>query len=289
MMMKKDRIVRRTIILMLLIPVYIMLTGASTIKPCRGIFNEQTDIFLGLPGIIDVRALLLKSLTQNSGEIIINGTIIEREEKWDRRPNELMGRPDILKEIILSVNVDSVVQGHIPPGIVLVSIKGRELIIEYKAVPRGARGVFRLKGEKPPYTLTAFEKKGTDVKIKEKPGSKPKDGNKPKPSPEPYLNPKGELTEAQMDEMLKTPERILGKFIKGSKSFQIKAVKTIAREYGMIEASIKIMITNTGPRPPEGGYVLWGVKGKIKGKWHIWQGGKIKKGEELDDPHRYDK
>jgi hypothetical protein len=60
----------------------------------------------------------------------------------------------------------------------------------------------------------------------------------------------------------------------------------------MSKASVIFLVSHSGPAPPEGGYVYWGVKGKVKGKWKVWQtgyNGKLLDGHKLIDPMRNQK
>lgn len=209
--------------------------------------------------------------------LTISGLVLKKEELWDRRTNTLMGRPDILKEILLSVKVISVAKGHLKPdpSPVTISIKSQKNIIKYKSISTGDRGIFRLTGNGPAYELLEF-----DLII---PAPKPVQGGRVLPVNTPAKVP---TARASGDIEL---ERISGRDIIKSKALQEKAVKKIAAKYGMTNASFASMVSFQGPVPPSGGYVHWGVKGQIKGVWHIWQSGKLRQGSELDDPHKYQK
>ena len=73
---------------------------------------------------------------------------------------------------------------------------------------------------------------------------------------------------------------------------QKKALQTISHRYHMTQALVLFLHSNSGPRPPEGGYLYWGVVGKIKGRWYVWEPGKngvLREGTELKDPKQYQK
>ncbi|MFC1517473.1 hypothetical protein ACFL5G_02830 [Candidatus Margulisiibacteriota bacterium] len=202
---------------------------------------------------------------KEDAELVIRGMVVRREEIWDRRSNEMLGRPDQLKEIVLQIKILEVIKGSTPPtNIITISIKGRDQIITHKGLAQGTRGKFYLAGEKPPFVLVGT---GDIIRPKPKPLPKPR----PKPKPRPF------------------PENIGGIEMKKSPQLQKRAVDVIAKKYNMKDAQILFLVSNSGPRPPSGGYVYWGVKGQIDGKWHVWQFGKLHEGQKLIDPKRYQK
>ncbi len=203
----------------------------------------------------------------------ITGKAMDREEIWDRRPNPLMGRPDWLEEIILTVRPSS------GPDIT-ISIKGEKLLIKYKTITAGSRGVFRVTGRKMPYSLVSFEPfKGSGSREE---NIVPKKTAKPVPTPKPVKTP--------IYVTLLESEKISGRDIIKSKTLQDKAVREIAKKYGIKNAAFVTKTSFQGPVPPPGGYVYWGVKGLVKGADHIWQYGYgLRRGSELEDPQRYNK
>jgi len=205
--------------------------------------------------------------------LVISGEVANRKEIWDRRPNPLMGRPDILKEIILYVNVSRLIEGDLSTGMqmILVSLKGDSTLTAYRHLAKGWRGTFHLAGGGKQYELVEFT-----------------DGIVPETRPGAVIVP----TKTTTGNTLGFPDNIGGREMKGSKQLQDKAVREIARKYGMTEASAVFLTSNSGPCPPPGGYDYWGVKGLIGGKWHIWQAGgygRPREGTRLEDPKRYQK
>lgn len=204
--------------------------------------------------------------------LVVSATVMNVEEIWDRRTNELMGRPDWLKEIILQIRVTGVVKGSSPESKLVVSIKGGKLLIQAKTIFTGQSGLFTLSGSEPVYSLVAFvpgpEKRPTAV-------TKPLPVNTPvKLKPLPF------------------PENVTGHDIVKSKELQSKAVKTIAAKYKMTNASFITVTSFQGPMPPPGGYVYWGVKGQVKGKWFVWMPGRngyLLEGQELFDEKMHQK
>ena len=204
-------------------------------------------------------------------DLVFSGTVISRKEIWDRRTNPLMGRPDILKEIILQVNISRVLSGYALSRVkrVDVIIKGQEQLVAFKKVVVGWRGTFCLAGSKSPYNLVDF--RGVVG---------------PKGGPQVVNQPLA----TQAGNTLKSPDNVSGRQIKESKELRGRALKEITQRYGMADSSIVMLTSYQGPVPPEGGYIYWGVKGRVKEEWHIWQGGfGLRPGTELEDPHRYEK
>jgi hypothetical protein len=205
----------------------------------------------------------------------ITGKVIDREDIWNRRTNPLMGRPDWLEEIILIVSPSS------GPDIT-ISIKGEKPLIKYKMITTGSRGVFHVSGAKMPYALAGFEpyrSLGRDDEY-----VVPKKTVKPRPTPKPVKTAKpgpGFYIEI---------EGINPKQIVNSKALRGKAIRYAVEQYGMTDASFISETSFQGPVPPPGGYIYWGVKGRIKGVWHVWQKGYgLHKGTTLDNPHKYQK
>ena len=206
-----------------------------------------------------------------ASDLVVSGTVVGRREIWDRRTNPLMGRPDLLKEIILQVNIARVISGSYTSRIMRidVSIKGQEKLIAFMKVVVGWRGTYYLGGKKSLYDLLDF-----------------RDGIAPQ-SGAPVVNPT-QVTQARTIGTF--PENVSGQDIKASIDVREKALKEIVKRYGMAGASVVTLTSHQGPMPPEGGYIIWGVKGLISGEGHIWQGGYgLRKGTELEDPHRYQK
>jgi len=182
--------------------------------------------------------------------LVVSGKVVGRKEIWDRRPNPLMGRPDILKEIDLQVDVSRVVFGDIASGAdrIKVSIGTQEKLIKFKFLAEGWRGTFHLSGAKDPYELAEFT-----------------DGVAPPAKPRPGIAPVPPNTGST----LRFPDNVSGRQIKESPSLRERALKEIMRRYGMTGASVITLTSHSGPVPPPGGYVYWGVKGRIRGKWYI--------------------
>ena len=205
--------------------------------------------------------------------LVISGEVVRKEELWDRRPNPLMGRPDCLKEIVLQVRIARVLRG-VPPADasrIAISIKGQRQLIGWRYLAVGWRGTFSLTGDGRLYDLVDF---GDGVA----PAANPRAQIVPKPLPAGNPPP--------------FPDNVGARSIRESKRLREKAVREIARRYGMADARVVYMVSHQGPRPPRGGYVYWGVKGRIGGMWHIWQAGGYgapRAGTELIDPKRYQK
>ncbi|MEK6796718.1 MAG: hypothetical protein AABZ39_18220 [Spirochaetota bacterium] len=211
-------------------------------------------------------------------DLAVSGTITAREEIWDRRTNPLMGRPDILVEIVLHVAVEQVIAGKLPPAMteVVVSVKERAFLIQFRTLTKGQKGKFHLVGSSSPFILSGFEPSAAPPK--------PLQTNNPKPTPFVETNEAG-----YDDSALQYPEKIPGRVMVRSKELQNKVVAIIAAKYGMKNASLLTLVSFSGPCPPDGGYVYWGVKGEVKGKWHVWQSGRLTEGATLTDPQRYNK
>jgi len=226
-------------------------------------------------------------------DLVIAGKIIKKEEIWDRRSNPLMGRPDILKEIIYIVKPETIYKGKLQQKgkPVTVSVKERKSLIAFRVLIAEEVGIFYLAGSKSPYELLHFQSTHRpkmvnmrDNKIKPQPVNK-----KYNSTIKEYYDPEKEYTDKQIGEMLEPPVRIASKYIFESVKLQNRAVNIIAIKYKMESTSLVTKISHQGPRPPRGGYKYWGVRGKIKSVWHIWQFGKLKKGDKLEDPKRFQK
>lgn len=74
---------------------------------------------------------LLNTKFSEKSELIIIGTVIKKEEIWNRRPNPMMGRLDFLEEIIYTVKPEIILKGTllINNKPVTVSVKGKTLLI----------------------------------------------------------------------------------------------------------------------------------------------------------------
>jgi hypothetical protein len=150
-------------------------------------------------------------------------------------------------------------------------IPGQEKLIKFKYLAEGWRGTFHLSGGKDPYDLLDF-----------------RDGVAPPARPKPVIVPAPPVTPPP----LRFPDNLSGRQIRESQELRERALKEIVKRYGMTDASVVTLTSHSGPCPPPGGYVYWGVKGRIRGKWHIWQAGSLGKpreGTELIDPKRYQK
>lgn len=225
---------------------------------------------------------------EKSAALMLSGKIIKKEEIWDRRSNPEMGRPDILKEILLHVKVDKVLKGKLleKSKLITVSIKGHKSLIAYRMLKKGDSGTFYLNSKKIPYILLNFE-------LSYSPPALPSKNENVRTDPVPKKNNfRPPYTDEKVDKMLGPPVRITGKMILESKDLQEKVIRKIAVRYGMKEAVIITLTSFQGPTPPSGGYKYWGVKGKIKGIWHVWQPHRknpLIKGDKLIDPKRYQK
>jgi len=85
-------------------------------------------------------------------------------------------------------------------------------------------------------------------------------------------------------------ERTGGRQMVKSEEMQEQAVKIISEKYSMKNASFITIKSFSGPRPPNGGYIYWGVKGNINGKCHVWQPGYgLRQRTGLEDPKKFQK
>jgi hypothetical protein len=227
--------------------------------------------------------LLLNGKETVQDSLVISGTITKREEIWDRRTNPMMGRPDFLKEIIFHIQILSVISGNVPEGsgIITASVKDQKMLIKSKIIREGKSGIFTLQGNEIPFILINFDtlpgKTNVAVTNKVSKETKIKDVEK---------------ENKQEDNSLSAFEKKSGREMTASRLLQEKAVQAVVRKYKMKNAKFISLTSFSGPAPPEGGYIFWGVSGQIKGKWYVWQpgtNGKLREGKELDDPHRYQK
>ncbi len=219
-------------------------------------------------------------------KLVVSGTVTQREEIWDRRSNPMMGRPDFLKEIVFHIKIDSVYTnaGIEVSDIITVSAKDHHMLLKCKALPVGELGIFKLHGDTMPFILSDFDSlPGKTGKIIIQELTIKSDVTS-------YNN--TDFNNTTENDSLSLFERIAGKVMLDSIGLQQKAVRFIAKKYGMKNAEFVSLTSYSGPCPPDGGYVYWGVRGQIKGKWYIWQAepnSKLIEGEELTDPKRYQK
>ena len=243
----------------------------------KKIFSPLRPLFLGLLALGMAQPALSEPMPFadqiREATLVVSGTIVKREEIWDRRSNSLMGRPDFLKEIRFHLGSLRVHEGRLPSGTsqITLSVKGQKSLMAFRTLTEGMSGKFFLAGEAMPYEL---------VEVKSL--------VQPKTTPKPVLRPATRVTPAAK---LEFPENTGGRAIRASKELQKKAVRVISRRYGMTEARVVFLTSFSGPMPPQGGYLYWGVAGKIKGKWHIWQPGYkgVQPGDEPTDPKQYQK
>lgn len=219
-------------------------------------------------------------------KIVISGKVTKKEEIWDRRTNPLMGRPDFLKEIIFHIQTDSILNSDTikVSGIITASVKDPKMLVKYKSIPEGEVGIFKLHGNHMPFTLVEFDSL---------PGITGKVANKTIGVNSGVKQHKNtNIDSPQEKDSLIIFERKGGKEMTNSKTLQKEAVQFIAKKYGLHNAEFVSLTSFSGPCPPDGGYIYWGVRGQIKGKWYIWQSttnSKLNEGKDLIDPKRYQK
>jgi len=216
----------------------------------------------------------------------VTGKVTQREEIWDRRSNPLMGRPDWLKEIILKIEIDSVLstnKNHLKANIT-ASAKEHDALLEFSGIMEGEIGIFSFEGNSEGYFLVSFDS------IPGKTGTvKPE---KTVVTTTTNTQTQKETITEQIDDSLKYFESQKGKDMVASNDLQKKAVRFIAKRYGLKNAEFVSLTSYSGPAPPDGGYIYWGVRGQKKGEWYIWQAtsnSKLIEGKELNDPKRYQK
>ena len=243
----------------------------KSIRPGKRALLSRVGIFFFVMALTFVMlehllaAKITTNVSANSQTFVVSGMVIKKEERWNRRSNPQMGRPDILKEILFHIHVDSVVKGKIPgnSNSITVSVRGQKELLKYKTINEGNEGTFTLSGEAMPFFLieaTLFTRVDGSSKTDE--------------------------------EFLNSIEKISGKEIQESKALQKRAARVIARKYNMQNAEVTILVSFSGPRPPKGGYIYWGVRGQIDGKWYVWQPWTnwiLRPGKQLEDPKRYQK
>jgi len=223
--------------------------------------------------ILFVVAVLFACLSfAEAGTLVVKGKVTAREEVWNRRSNPLMGRPDVLEQIVLEVRVKKRIKGKLSRRTrqITVAITEHKALIKSKGLRPGDEGIFRLTGKKSPYELLDFE-----LSFKAPPPPTPTMRPRPTSTPVPF------------------PLNVSGRKIKDSEQLQKKALRKLVHKWKMEEAEVITLISHRGPRPPKGGYVYWGVKGKIDGQWHVWQAwtnnNRPFRGTRLKDPKRYQK
>lgn len=230
-----------------------------------------------------IRSTLTDTVKYN---LIISGKVLTKKEVWDRRTNSLMGRPDFLKEIIFSIEIDSVFVSDLPnvPNIITASVKDNKLLVKHKTIPEGEVGIFKLQGNKAPFILLGFDslpgKTGNVIR------------NNTTINVITYNSINNNKEEINNNDSLSILIKKSGKEMLGSKLLQQRAVYYISKKYLMKNAEFVSLTSFSGPCPPQGGYVYWGVRGIIKNKWYVWQqqtDGKLREGKDLDDPLRYQK
>jgi len=212
-------------------------------------------------------ALLAPLALAAQASLQISAKVIQKEEIWDRRSNPLMGRPDILKEIKLKLR--PLRSGKQP---MTAFAKQHQALLACRALEVGESALFSLAGQDPYEVL--------DVVRQSKPP-------RPRAHPTPVIHQRFHVTPPSAGEF---PEHLSSKQLKASPELQERAAQAIAKRHDMSRARVIFLTSFQGPMPPKGGYQIWGVSGKIKGKDHVWQPGRgLKAGSQLEDPHRHQK
>lgn len=227
--------------------------------------------------------------------LIVSGTVVKREEHWDRRTNPLMGRPDILKEIIFHIEIQSVIRGKIPKdqNTITAVVKTRKILIRFKGIPEKKSGLFELYGTQMPFELLDFkpfepEEPPPDDHLNDRPAPV-------KPPTHINLNSAAfmeRFNNMTDDEFLNELEKTNGRIIILSNPLRKKALQVISKKYNMKNPKVIFLRSFQGPRPPRGGYLMWGVRGQINGKWYTWQPGEKEKphaGKNLINHNRHQK
>ena len=208
----------------------------------------------------------------------VQGIVTDREDIWDRRPNSLMGRPDQLTKIIFTIQITSVLQGSCPlTGSEIKAVAGsRDMIIKLKGVTPGSKGNFTFAPDGS-YELI-------DCEITQKPAPKTT------PAPNTMHKPTAAAIRTVVPEDEEGLLRISGREMLKSSGLQEKAVRIISARYKLVNARFISLTSFSGPVPPSGGYVYWGVTGSKNGKQYVWQAHMgLKEGNSLEDPQRYNK
>jgi len=232
------------------------------------------------------------SITVNDYDLVVTGVVISKEEIWDRRPNPEMGRPDILLEIKLKLDVLTVLEGVLPVDKkqLDISIIENQKLLADNNINVGDQGVFYLNRMEKRYKLSGFNKKGSlsDLKKVDNEARQldPAQTNRIQWN---YNNLDTNFTDKQIAKLLETPENIPGRLIIRSNRLKNKALSQIAGKYKLKDAFVVTMVSHKGPLPPPGGYVYWGVCGLKNGEWFIWQPGykELIPGKTLTYPQRY--
>ena len=230
-----------------------------------------------------------------SGEtvLVVSGVVQDREEIWDRRPNPMMGRPDMLEEVVLTVRVERVLAGRLSAdtGAIRIFIRGRERLIQYRMLNKGDRGTFHLRPRGDRYALEHVEdvKPGRDEPARQT-AAKPTPGAI-QPGERITYDPKARYTDDQIKDMLATPIRITAAMLRENRDLREKVARLVGAGHKLAEPSVIFKTSFSGPRPPKGGYRYWGVKGRLHGDWHVWQPGRKRliRGDDLIDPKRTNK
>jgi len=231
-----------------------------------------------------------QSAAKEDYTLVVSGTITEKKEIWDRRSNPLLGRPDILKEIKFKLEIITLIKGKLPKNTkqIDMSITKNQKLLAQNYLAEGDTGTFYLNSINKLYSVVDY----TDIKKNTKPAeNEPSPADTVKaPSLVSNLIKRDTITNEEIAQLLEKPDYIPWRLILKFENLKKAALQKIAKKYQLNNTMVVTLISHQGPRPPSGGYLYWGVSGRIKGKWHIWQPGKgLRQGKDLVDPKRYQK
>ena len=234
-------------------------------------------------------ACLQLNISKADSTLVVRGTIVEKSEVWNRRSNPMMGRPDWLEEIRLKIEPDTLLSGVLESGIIEMTLSIKEQhFLALNNLAKGDYATFTLVNNDSLFRVVDYYDVIKNYRAAAT-VTHSADSVRVEPGKASY-HLRDSLTDEDIAELLKDPEKIPGMLILKFENLKEAALKKITKDYKLTESRVLTLVSNRGPAVPEGGYVYWGVTGMKNGKWYVWQPGYgLRETTELEDPKRYQK
>lgn len=237
----------------------------------------------GIAFLLFLAATATLNLARADSTQVVKGKVTAKNEIWNRRSNPLMGRPDWLEEIRLTLEVESVMAGERIQAHQLITLSIRQQsMLAHNELAVGDQTTFTCQWQDSLFAVLEYHDLIKAPPVPEPPAPVRNDTLPPK---QPNLLSLDSLTAAQVIQLLETPDYISGKLIQKFENLRVAALQKYSAMLKLSQAEVITLVSFSGPAVPDGGYVYWGIRGMRNGKWQIWQPGYgVRDGRELHDP-----